>query len=444
MKPNNYKVDMLHGPLIKKIITFAIPIAASSILQQLFNSADIAIVGKYCGSQSMAAVGNNAPIINLLIALFTGLSIGANVVIANLIGQKANDKIQSAVNTIITISIISGILLLITGISISRLILELINTPNDVINSAVVYLRVYSLGLPFIMIYNFGSAILRSIGDSKRPLYALTFAGVLNVFLNLLFVVVFDLKVIGVALATDISNLTSAFFIICILYHENYPFRFRFRNLYLNKEHLSNILRIGIPAGLQGIVFSVSNTIIQSAINSFGSAAIAGSAAAFNFECIGYYAINSFNQAAVTFTSQNYSAKKFSRCRKVFQISLFSGIAFCIIINSFFYIHRIFFLNLFTSDSQVLHYALIRFSTVLIYQGIAGTYEITGSTLRGMGYSMTPSVLTILGTCVFRIIWVLVLFPSHQDYKFLLLTYPASWILTGVLTLVAYYVIRKR
>ena len=316
MEKKKNTVDMLNGSLADKIILFALPLAASSILQQLFNSADLAVVGRFASSEAMAAVGSNAPVINLIVSLFTGLSVGANVLIATLIGKNQKEKINEAVHTIFSVSVLSGIVLIFLGIIGSREILKLMDAPDSVMNAAILYLRIYFTGMPFVMIYNFGSAILRARGDSARPLLCLVVSGIVNVILNLFFVIVCHMSVDGVAYATVISNLIGACFIIRFLMSEEETFRLSFRKLHIHKEFLIEIVKIGLPAGIQGMVFSLSNVVIQSAINSFGADAIAGASAGQNFEFMAYFIVNAFAQAAVTFTSQNFGAVKFDRCKK--------------------------------------------------------------------------------------------------------------------------------
>jgi putative MATE family efflux protein len=330
------------------------------------------------------------------------------------------------------------------GIGIARPMLTLMNTPEDVLDLAVLYLRIYFLGMPFIMLYNFGAAILRSKGDSTRPVYALICGGVLNVLLNLLLVIVFHLHVIGVASATVTSNLVSSFLVMWFLLHEEDEFRLNPKNLQIHRGYLMQMIRIGLPAGLQGVVFSLSNTVIQSGVNSFGSSASAGSAAALNFEIIAYYIVNSFNQATVTFTSQNYAAGKYDRVKKVFRLAILFTVIGAGTLDFLFIAGRHFTLSLFTTDPKVFKYAVIRFTHILAFQWMVSSYEISGSAMRGMGYSMTPTVITIFGTCVFRIFWVLTLFPRHRDFGFLLYVYPASWLITGSLVLLAYFLVCRK
>ena len=435
---------MLNGPLAGPIILFALPLALSSMLQQLFNAADTAVVGRFASSQAMAAVGSNSSVINLVVALFVGLSVGTNVVIASLIGRGRKEEIPTAVHTAVVVALISGVLLLFVGIGIARPMLTLMNTPEDVLDLAVLYLRIYFLGMPFIMLYNFGAAILRSKGDSTRPVYALICGGVLNVLLNLLLVIVFHLHVIGVASATVTSNVVSSFLVMWFLLHEEDEFRLKPKNLQIHRGYLMQMIRIGLPAGLQGVVFSLSNTVIQSGVNSFGSSASAGSAAALNFEIIAYYIVNSFNQATVTFTSQNYAAGKYDRVKKVFRLAILFTVIGAGTLDFLFIAGRHFTLSLFTTDPEVFKYAVIRFTHILAFQWMVSSYEISGSAMRGMGYSMTPTVITIFGTCVFRIFWVLTLFPRHRDFGFLLYVYPASWLITGSLVLFAYFLVCRK
>ena len=435
---------MLNGPLAGPIIMFALPLAFSSMLQQLFNAADTAVVGRFASSQAMAAVGSNSSVINLVVALFVGLSVGTNVVIAGLIGRGRREEIPSALHTAVLVAMISGVLLLFVGIGIARPMLTLMNTPEDVLDLAVLYLRIYFLGMPFIMLYNFGSAILRSKGDSTRPVYALLCGGILNVLLNLLLVIVFHLHVIGVAAATVTSNLVSSFLVLWFLMHEEDEFRLEWKKLHINPGYLGLMVRIGLPAGLQGVVFSLSNTVIQSGVNSFGSAASAGSAAALNFEIIAFYIVNAFNQATVTFTSQNYAAGKYDRCRKIFRLAMLFTVIGTGTMDFIFIAAKDFTLSIFTTDPRVMEYSVIRFTHILAFQWMVSSYEISGSAMRGMGYSMTPTLITIFGTCVFRIFWVLTLFPMHRSFGFLLYVYPVSWLITGSLVLVTYFLIRKR
>lgn len=438
------QIDMLSGSLLDKICLFALPLAASSILQQLFNSADVAVVGRFASSQALAAVGSTSSTINLLINLFVGLSVGANVVIAQFIGQSKSRRIQEAVHTVISIALLSGLFLVLAGQFAARPILTMMNTPDDVIEMSVLYLRLYFLGMPFIMLYNFGSAILRSKGDSKRPLYCLFLAGVINLLLNLLLVIVFHMGVAGVAIATVVSNVVSSGLIVSFLLHENQPFKLNWRMLSLKREYIIRVVRIGAPAGLQGMVFSFSNVCIQSAINSFGSSCVAGSAAANNFEAFAFFAVSAFTQACVTFTSQNYGAHRFDRCRRVFKISLICGIASNMTMVGLFILFRLPLLSLYSTNEEVIQYGLIRMLHALPFDFIMCGYEVSAGALRGMGRSMLPAVITIFGTCVFRLLWVFTIFTRWRSFVVLITVYPASWTLTALAMLTVYFLVRRR
>lgn len=435
---------MLHGPLAKKIFMFALPLAASSILQQMFNAADLAVVGRFTNPQAMAAVGSNASVIGLLVNLFVGLSVGANVLIATLVGRGERSQIPDAVHTIITLALIAGITILILGIFLARPILTLMGAPQEVIDLATLYLRIYFCGMPVIMIYNYGSAILRSRGDSKRPFFSLTLAGVLNVLMNLLFVVVFKLHVIGVALATVLSNCVSAGLILYFLIKETDEFHLDLRRLKIRKDHLLRVVRIGLPAGLQTTVFSLSNVVIQSAINSFGTACIAGMTASQNFDFISYCMANSFAQAAVTFTSQNYGARNAKRCRQVWAWSMCMGIGIDMILIAIMMLLRSQLIRIFTTDEEVIKYAMVRFQIVILLHFICGSYEISGGALRGLNRSMVPALISVLGTCAFRLLYVGVWFPQHRSLETLLLVYPFSWVVTSIAMQTAYFIVRRR
>ena len=432
------KVDMLNGPLFMKILIFALPLAASSLLQQLFNSVDVAVVGRFASSKALAAVGSNAPVISLLINLFIGISMGANVVISNHLGQRDEQSIRHAISTVTLVAAISGLLLMCIGIGVARPILELMDTPSDVLDMAVLYLRIYFIGIPFFLIFNFGAAILRSVGDTRRPLYILVVAGIINTVLNLIFVIGLGMSVEGVAIATAVANAISAAWIIQLLRKEPGALQLQFKHLRIYKKELKRMLQIGVPAGLQGMVFSISNVVVQSAINGYGAAAIAGSAAAVNFEYYCYYIIVACNGAAISFIGQNYGAQKYNRVRRIYRICLLMGLIGCFIANALFTWQNQFFLSFFTTDAEVIHYGAIRMEGVLLFQFIACSYEVTGSALRGMGESMLPTIMTVFGTCILRIIWVFAVQPHYTGFAHLLQVYPLSWILTGTMVIIAY------
>lgn len=438
------QMDMLNGPLTGKIVLFALPLAASSILQQLFNAADVAVVGRFAGNQALAAVGGNSSVINLLVNLFVGFSVGANVVIARYIGEGRTEKIQRTVHTVISMALICGVILAFLGNMAAEPLLKLMNTPSEVLPLAAVYLKIYFGGMPFFMLYNFGSAVLRSVGDTQKPLYCLIVSGVINVALNLLLVIVFQLSVVGVAVATVTANGVSAGMILLFLTRSKGAIRLDLRKLNLCREEIVKIIKIGAPAGLQGMVFSFSNVCIQSAINGFGTDAIAGSAAALNYEFFTYFVTSAFTQAAVTFTSQNYGAGRYGRCKKVWRISAVLGVLGTGFLSIVFVAGHNFFLSIFAADAAAVSFGAVRMMHIQIFSFMPPLYEVTGGVLRGMGYSMTPAVLTMFGSCVVRIIWIYTVFAWKPSLAVLFWVYPFSWIITIALILGAYFFIGRK
>ncbi|WP_253293614.1 MATE family efflux transporter [Kineothrix sp. MSJ-39] len=437
-------MDMIHGSLWNKILLFALPLAASSILQQLFNSVDTAVVGRFASSQALAAVGSNSSLISLMINLFLGVSLGSNVVIAHYIGQGSEKNIKAAVHTAMLVAVLCGFFVLLLGQVIARPVLLLMGTPEDVIDLAVLYLRIYLLGMPCIMLYDFGASILRSTGDSKRPLYALIAAGIINTILNLILVIGFGLGVSGVAIATVISNMVSAGIVLSILLHEKEPIRVELKQLSIVPKELKKILVIGIPAGLQGMMFSIANVCIQSAINSFGSNAIAGSAAALNFEFFAYFIVNAFAQTTVTFTSQNYGAGEVDRCKKIFRLNMVFSLLFCGMLSAIFVLGRGFFLRLYTTDEAVLVFAAQRLLIATTLELLTSTYEISAGAMRGLGHSLLPAIITCVGSCLLRLVWIATACRMVHDFRVLMIIYPISWIITGTAMLTAYFCIRKK
>ena len=437
-------VDMLHGPLLGKIILFALPIAMSSILQQLFISANVAVVGHFVGAQAVAAVGGNGPIVNLIINLFLGLSVGANVVIARYVGREDREACQSAVHTVMAVSILSGFFLLVAGQFLAPMLLRFVDVPEDVMDLAVLYLRIYFVGMPCIMIYNFGAAVLRSVGDTKRPMYSLMAAGVVNVSLSVVFVLFCGMGVAGVGLATFMGNLVSAVLVMYFLLTEDDMIRLNLRRLSIARIHLMRVIRIGAPAGLQGMIFSLSNVCILSGINGFGSGTAAGSAAAINFEFISYFFVNAFCQATVTFTSQNYAMCQLDRCKKIFRENMACAVVLAGLTCLTFTLGAAFFSGLYTSDPEVIRHAVTRVTIVESMEWLCATYEISGAALRGMGISMLPAMVTLVGSCLLRIVWVYTVFRMHPTYETLLYVYPVSWIITGIIMLVVYFFSRHK
>lgn len=443
-RSSSRELDMLHGSLFDKLLIFALPLAACSILQQLFNAVGIAVVGRFASSEALAAVGSNSAVINLLVTLFSGISLGSNVVIANYIGQQNYKHIPKVVHTAVSLAGISGIFLLVLGQVIAHPILVLMGAPENIIELATLYLRIYFLGMPFMMLYDFGASILRSIGDTRRPLYCLLFSGVINVILNFILVAGFHLDVAGTGIATVAANAVSASLVLYFLLHEEEPIRFSFRQLTIEPYELKRILRIGVPAGLQGMVFSLSNVVIQSTINSFGSDAIAGSSAAVNFEFFSYFLVNAFAQATVTFTSQNYGAGQYDRCEKIFRNGMLASVLASGILSTTFVIFRTFFIGLYTTDPNVFLYAEQRILLVLIFECLTSSYEISGAALRGLGHSMTPAVLTVFGSCVLRLFWIFTACHAVHSYAMVMIIYPITWVVTGIMVITAYFINRKK
>lgn len=436
-------IDMLNGPLARPMLMFALPLIASGVLQQSFNSVDVAVVGRFAGSDALAAVGSNGPVIGLLINMFLGLSVGVNVVIANYIGQRNSRGVRAAVSAAAVMAVLSGVIMLVTSQIVARPLLTALDTPASCLDQAVEYLRIYSVGMPFMIIYNFGSAILRSVGDTRRPFYCLVASGIVNVVLNLIFVIGFGMGVAGVAWATVFANLANAVIVVYLLAREQGDIRLDLRSITPDMHQMSKIIRVGFPAGLQSTVFSISNVFILSSINSFGSAAAAGSAAAINYEMYCYFVINAFAQTAVAFISQNYGAGQLDRCRRALRISLVYSVSTSIFLNCLITFNSGLFLSPFTTDLEVLYFAAERVTTALLFQWVACYYEMAGSAMRGLGYSMTPAIITIFGTCVLRLFWV-GFFPADGSFAALLAVYPVSWLLTDVAMMAALARIRRR
>lgn len=435
---------MLNGPLGLRMVLFALPLIASGVLQQSFNSVDVAVVGRFAGSRALAAVGSNGPVISLLINLFLGLSVGVNVVIANYIGQKNRAGVRAAVATSAILAVASGVAMLVLSQIIARPLLTLLDTPAEVLDDAVVYLRLIGVGMPFMMIYNFGAAILRSVGDTRRPFYSLIVAGCVNVALNLVFVVGFEMGVAGVALGTVFSNVVNALIITVILLRERSDVRLEPKAIRLSWLQIRKICGIGLPASLQASVFAVSNVFILSAINTFGPGGAAGSAAAINFELYCYFVINAFGQTAVAFISQNYGAGQLQRCRRAFRLSLVMSTASAAVLNLLMAWQADMCLSVFSTDPEVLFFGAQRMVTALAFQWVACYYEMAGSAMRGLGHSMAPALITIFGTCVLRLFWVWTFPVGTAEFSQLMLVYPVSWVLTDALMFLAYRRVERK
>lgn len=439
------KLDILNGPIWNKLPQYALPVAATGILEQLFNASDLAIVGNFASTDrtvAIAAVGANSPVIGVILNLFIGISLGTNVIIANAIGRKDKKAVEQAVHTSVLSALIGGLIVTLLGELFIGRFLTLLNVPVDVFPYALLYIRIYLLGMPVIFLYNFEAAIFRSTGDTKIPLQALALAGVLNVLLNLLFVIVFKMSVNGVAIATVLSNVVSSLILFIRLTHTDKWIRIQLRELRINKDCLLKILRIGLPAGIQSAVFNIANVVIQSAINSLGTIVIAASSAAYNLEILAYYVLNSFSQACTTFVGQNYGAKQIRRCKKVFVLSLIedliaSACSILLILAS-----GKFLLSLFNSDPQVIEIGYTRLLIIFSAYTFSMLYEVMSGYLRGFGISFVPAILTTIGVCGTRLAWVFTVFPHHQNFSALMLVYPVSLATTAVLIFIALMVYR--
>ena len=434
------KLDMLNGSLWNKIPQFALPVAATAILEQLFNASDIAVVGNFSGTAStiaVAAVGANSFVISLVVNFFIGIALGANVVIANAIGREDEDAVHRAVHTAVVISVLGGVLVTLFGELAAGTVLRSLNVPEEVLPYALLYLRIYLLGVPVILLYNFEAAIFRSVGDTKVPLQTLAFSGVLNVLLNLFFVIVLHMTVNGVATATVISNAISSSLLFVRLRRSDKTIHLNWRELRIDRKSLQKILQIGFPAGIQSAVFSISNIVIQSAINSLGTVVMAASSAAFNIEVIAYDVLSSFSQACTTFVGQNYGARKLDRCRKTLVLCLVedtvaSGLAIMLVLCS-----GRFLLSLFNQDPEVISIGYTRLMVVFTAYFFSMLYEVMSGYLRGFGISLVPALLTMVGVCGVRILWVATAFPRHRSFQTILLAYPLSLAATAVLIFIA-------
>lgn len=433
-------MDMLHGPLLKNILRFALPLALCGILQQLFTSADMAVVFWYEGSVAQSAVNSNGALVNLLINLFSGLSVGVTVIVAEHVGKKQTDDLHSVVLTSLVLAVVCGVALLALGIGVSAPLLKLMNTPADALPLATEYLRIYFAGMPFLMVYNFGAAVLRGVGDTKKALFILLSTGIVNVGLNMLFVAACRMSVAGVALSTVICNAASAALVTVLLMKDG-MFRIRKKQSRVRAQYIKRIVVIGLPAGLQGVVFSIANVFIQSAINRFGAQAVAGSGDAVNFECYVYFFVNGFAQTTVTFFGQNYAAGKKDRCKRVFRITMAASLIVSTVLCAVFLFGSELFIRIYTADKVAIKYAVIRMQCVVSGSMLPCFYEVAGGALRGMGHSMLPAVFTIIGSCVLRIVWIYTLYAAFEYYWLLLIVYPISWAVTGVAMMISYYVI---
>ena len=440
----SYRMDMTEGPLTTKIIKFTIPVMLSGILQLMFNTADVIVVGRFTGKTALAAVGSTGSLINLLVSLFMGLSIGTNVLVARYQGARDDKSVSETVHTSIALGVIGGLILLIIGIAATRPLLEMMATPEDVIDQSTIYMRILFLGMPLNLILNFGAAVLRAIGDTKRPLYYLTIAGIINLFLNIFLVTVFSLGVAGVAIATVISEGVSCALILLCLKHETGAIKLYLNKIRINPEKCIDIMKIGLPAGLQGCIFSISNVLIQSSVNSFGSTVMAGNTAASNIEGFVYVSMNSLHQTCISFTSQNFGAGKFKRIKMVLINCLVIVAITGLLLGNSAYFFGKYLLSAYNNEPEVISYGLIRLSIISTMYFLCGLMDVMVGAMRGIGYSILPMIVSLIGACGLRIVWIYTVFVQFRTLDILFISYPVTWTITFLSHLTCYFIVTRK
>lgn len=443
-KSNKYEIDMCNGSIMDKLISFSIPLMLSGILQLLFNAVDIIVVGRFSGSQALAAVGSTSALINMFTNLFIGVSLGANVLAARFYAAGRTKEMSETVHTAITFAMISGVVMVFVGLLFSRGALLLMDTPADVIDQSALYMRIYFIGMPFFMLYNYGAAILRAVGDTKRPLFFLIIAGVTNAVLNMILVIVFHMGVAGVAIATVVSQMISCVLVLRCLYKSDSSYQLRFSKLTIKMAYLKQIFQVGIPAGIQSTVINFSNVLLQSSVNSFGSTAMAGYTAANNIFGFLYVSINSITQACMSFTSQNFGVGKWKRMDKVLINCMILSVTVATVLGGGAYIFGPELLKIYTSEAEVIKCGMevLLYTTVTYF--MCGLMDLFPGALRGMGHSAVPMILSVIGTVGTRIVWIFMIFPKHRSLDILFISYPASWIITIILQVICFWIVRKR
>lgn len=440
----NYEIDMCNGPLLPKILMFSIPLMLSGVLQLLFNAADIVVVGRYTGNQALAAVGSTGALINLLVNLFIGLSVGVNVMVAKYYGAKREQDIHDTVHTAVLVAVLAGVVLTVAGILLAHPMLSLMGTPSDVIDAASGYMRIYFCGMIGTLVYNFGGAVLRGVGDTRRPLYILFAAGVVNVIFNLIFVITFKMGVAGTAVATAISQFLSAGLILYCLGKSEASYRLKLKELGIDLRKLKEMAAIGIPAGMQGAVFSISNVLIQSSVNSFGSIAMAGNTAAANIEGFVYVAMNTFHQSALSFTSQNFGSHQFKRITKVVWLCLGLVTATGLVLGMGAYLAGDLLLRIYTPDAEVISYGLLRMGIICAPYFLCGIMDVMSGCLRGLGHSVLAMLVSMLGACGLRILWIYTVFALWPRLEILFISYPVTWTVTFLAHMICFLVVMGR
>ena len=440
----SYEIDMCSGPLLSRILLFAIPLICSGVLQLVFNATDIIVVGRFVSSNAMAAVGSTSSLINLLVNFFIGISVGANVLVARFRGANDFDDAQETVQTALITAVAGGFVLIALGILLARPMLVWMATPGEVIGQAVLYMRVYLIGMPATMLYNFGAAILRAVGDTRRPLYFLTLAGLVNVAGDLLFVLVLDMGVAGVAVATVISQIISATLIVLCLMRQDGMCNVNLRRMRFHRDKFLRIMQVGLPAGLQSVIFNISNVLIQSSINSFGATVVAGNTAASNIEGFVYTSMNALYQTSLSFTSQNLGARQFGRIDKILVRCLALVFVIGLVLGNGAHLLGQTLLGIYTGEPEVIAYGMMRLGVVSVTYCLCGMMDVVAGSVRGLGYSILPMLVSLVGACVFRIIWIFTVFQWQHTLFSLYISYPISWALTICAHLVCYFAVRRR
>lgn len=435
---------MCNGTIMDKLISFSIPLMLSGILQLMFNAVDIVVVGRFSGSQALAAVGSTTALINVFTNLFIGISLGANVLAARYYAAGKTKEMSETVHTAIALALVSGVAMAVIGVVFARGALEIMGTPDDVIAKSTLYMQIYFCGMPFFMMYNYGAAILRAVGDTKRPLIFLIVSGVINAILNLFLVIGFHLDVAGVGIATVISQLVSCILVLRCLHHTESSYQLHLAKLRIRSVYLKRIFEVGVPAGIQSTVINISNAMLQSSVNSFGSIAMAGYTASNNIFGFLYVSVNSFTQACMSFTSQNYGVKKLKRMDRVLIDCMILSVVVTLILGSSVYVFGPELLHIYSDQADVIQYGMEIFSYTTVTYFLCGLMDLFPGALRGMGYSTVPMILSIIGTVGVRIIWIYGLFPSHRSLTFLFLSYPVSWIATIIMQVICFWFVRKK